>query len=582
MSIPEFTCRVQNLIEAWHIAPVKRANKAFGLADRIKLYEETEKAVTELKGLYGNAENNVNAIANLSKLILASLEKHSHWEFDILAKWIASNSSHAEGPGSSEFVGAYRSLHHLFTIVDKMKTFSTSQTMDIVENGQQLIYQTALEHIDECPNVGPEYGYDTSITYLANLDKGSLFYINQMKNEAPFLIDDIKRLINSYIPTQDLIALKSAEKCNRALILPELIGRLNDGTIGVYDLGLSSIKQQIDFFGEECKKIGNLFISSTRSTDWNIIDWDEIATRFVNLKYLGIKGNNPTILKLEKELTSVKFVELFDISDPYALDHILKKCPSITKLRCLTPHYFNSYNAPLNSINNLGALKNSPFLTDIELVGNFKYVTDLDTCTSLEKLSFINCESLNNINLLQNCSKLSHLSIFQSKISKIQCNLASLKYFYVDNNYRFNEFSFLKGSPNLETLVIKGISLGNNANVLDHGLTITTLELIDFTNLIIPEIKKCASLKTLVLASNFDDAPIDLSEFNDCSSLETLSINKCKISNLSALAVHPTLKNLYLKKCDGMTEIDLAMLERKGIKVFKEKTKKVPRYILWD
>ena len=151
----------------------------------------------------------------------------------------------------------------------------------------------------------------------------------------------------------------------------------------------------------------------------------------------------------------------------------------------------------------------------------------------------------------------------------------------MNNDHLFNILDFLKESPKLEELIIRGVRLPSN--VLNLGLKIHSLELLAFSNLIIPNIKKCTSLKTLILtSSNFEGDPIDLSELNNCLSLETLSLKDCSIANLSALCNHPTLKTLYIKNCGSIADSDIAWLRYNDKEVFCEKAIKIPRHHLLD
>ncbi|HEV8052457.1 MAG TPA: hypothetical protein VGP47_08180, partial [Parachlamydiaceae bacterium] len=470
----ELSESMQRLVDEWYDAPGNgREKKEYNTSEKMKLYERTEHEVTVLKSVFDTNKENLDVIANLSQIINKTFKKYPEWQTVQLVKWISQNTRYEIGPGLS-FTGAYKSLAQIIRIFNDSLDICNPIIMDVID--------------ESLPKKGPEYEYDHSQSAFYNVAEGSLFYMKLENHTIEPLVEDIEKVIISQLDIKSLVALTKTNKSKKKLALSELVERLNQGKINPYDIGLKNDKDLINFLDDECNKIHylNLYNLSLVDTDWN-----ELAKRFDHLNILKVIGDTPTILKMTNKFASVVILELFHISNLKAFDKLVESCPSIKKLLYAAASNFYISRSSDIEITNFSTLKNCPFLTEIEFRGNLPVVTGVDSCKSLEKISFIDCHYLKNIDMLENCPRLTHLSIDHSKITEINGDLTALKYFHADNHYPLKNYDLLNKSTELEVL-----SLGGLGHILKEGLKIKTLELFNFGNSVIQDIKICTSLKT--------------------------------------------------------------------------------------
>ncbi|HEV8051845.1 MAG TPA: hypothetical protein VGP47_05060 [Parachlamydiaceae bacterium] len=537
----------------------------------MKLYEDTENALLFLNSFYKNHKSNNKIIALVSNKLLDRFDKQKTWECDYLAQWIAHHSISANGKitGNLEFIGAYRPLHHLFTILTQMQKTSRSdlEFMDVIFESEETLLK-GLAYIDEF-----------SLKYIT--DMSNTRYIKGAKREEQ-LIGDISKMIFSYLGINDLNAMQASstlnqkivdemlqedikelsftdllnlKKCsqhNEPLVLQEFIVRLNTKMINLAGLNIKTVKEITDFFGNECKKIERITLNEI-----NPADLDELAVHCVNLKHLILYGVNETKeVELTRKFDSLESLELWVINDSDIFNQIIKSCPSITKLNC---HSLQ--------IDNFMVLKKCRFLNEIIFQGEINTLDGLNRCTSLEKVNLDDCSGPLNIRILGECKNLKHLSIYNTEVQDMDFNLPSLISLYV-YSHNFNDFSFLQGSPNFKELIVDELT---NIDALQYCPSITSLQLIDFPNSVMPNIKKCPLITNLLLKGNIsyveDYETTDINELNASKNLESLSIMDCHVADFGVLYNHPSLKELHIKNCENAHTAQ--RLERK-IKVIYE------------
>src|SRR5436309_1000246 len=107
---------MQNLGVLWH----KAANGQIDTSGRMKLYDDTEKAVQFLTRSTKDADKTqMKEIVNLCDAIIQGFNQpNDSLGSDKLAEWVAQNTGIGEG---SQFNGAYPVLHHLFEMMGNVK-----------------------------------------------------------------------------------------------------------------------------------------------------------------------------------------------------------------------------------------------------------------------------------------------------------------------------------------------------------------------------------------------------------------------------------------------------------------------------
>ncbi|HEV8051844.1 MAG TPA: hypothetical protein VGP47_05055 [Parachlamydiaceae bacterium] len=547
--------RWQNIIAKWFSAPDNRKDTS----QRVKLYEKTVLVIDDLIKVYENKEyGNIENIQNLIDTIKEEFYKHTKNDSEALAKWIASNSSHAEGP-SMGVVGAYHRFHQLFSVINQIENdlFSNSNSMDVIE-------------VEE-PR-GLEY-----------INKTAINYIDQMKNEA-ILIDDVKKYIFSLLKVKDLIPtqqtsithqriaceiikerlerykhqalfyLKISNKHNEKLVLPEIIKRLNTEQISIRDLNfteenrllgqITSVKELINFFGNSVDQVSNLDLRNIEFKI-NTTELDEIAETF-NLKSLKLgKGQSFDYLHNNLSLLTSLCIREKHLD---TFSNIQGNYPNLTKLECA------GFGTPYINI-----LDKCPLIN--EIIFNQYYMPlwtlCLMNCKSFKKIIFASCTDQLDLKLLVNFPLLTDVN-FASMTIISSCDLPNISRLGLVDDSVFDS-SILNRFPNLKVLVTNQLS---NFSTFTLSPLITDLKLIDVKEQDI-SILKNTNFKNITLINILE--PININELNECLSMETLDISNCEIKDFDIID-HPSL-NKIICDVDDIKTHTVNTLVNKGVTV---------------
>ncbi|HEV8051843.1 MAG TPA: hypothetical protein VGP47_05050 [Parachlamydiaceae bacterium] len=588
LQIERLSQRLQNIISKWFSASGNRKDTT----QRIKLYEKTDLIIKDLtkiciKKEYGNVEN----LHNLINTFKNEFYKHTKNDSEALAKWIASNSSQAGGTSLNYVVGAYSKFHQLCSVkYMEQGLLSTSNSMDIIEaeesRGIEYILKTSANYMDEMKNDAPFIVDDVQKYIFSYLNLNDLINTQKTSMFNQRIVDEIIKENLKRFKLKDLIVLKESCPHNEMLVLPEIIERLNSEKININELKypyesfndgcrvhackcINSVDDLIDYFGNCVDQVFNLDLSEAEFSTINTIELDDIAENFTNLKRLKLgreEGFGP-LLNEFSSLTSLCIKE----NDLFSFENILQNCPNLTKLECVDFDY-----------SDFKVLDKCSFINEIEFNQYTLPTSNLREmkCNSLKKISFYNFDYKLDFDLFLNFPQLSHLNLNSMEINSY-CELPNITHLTITNcsliGFNFDPKT-LEKFPNLKKLVTDKLS---QFSTFTQCSSLTDLKLINFNMEEISFLKNNPNIKNLTLESNycrvqFDKGyctalPLNISELNECLSLETLQVDDCKIEDFGVLVNHPSLKKLILN--DRCTNIQTAkVLEDKGIEVIVKKS----------
>ncbi|HEV8050909.1 MAG TPA: hypothetical protein VGP47_00325, partial [Parachlamydiaceae bacterium] len=358
-----FKNALDQLESQWHAA----AEKDFKTAARMELYEVTERIVKHLKDDLAK-EGCTEKIIGLCNSIITGFSAHSIGENEMLADWIARHSGHGL---AKELCGAYQSLHELFKVIAK-----ANGCLEIFEPPQRYVKslsELALATIDNLNS--PSF---IKLLNIAYIDAAALGYAERRKLDI--VNCDIKKKIFSYLDERSKKSMHLTSSCYQRMAALDLIEQINLGNKTIKNLGIKSIADLIEYFGEEnCLKITRLDLANYGEIDKKLVD--EIAEKFPKLLHLSLKH--------------------CDLSDETAHHLVcLDKLVSLDLSEC-------------NKITHLGFLLFFLNLKDINLSGcsELKDIGALVNCSALKKLNIGECQRVGDASILKRCTNLQDLNL---------------------------------------------------------------------------------------------------------------------------------------------------------------------------
>jgi Leucine-rich repeat (LRR) protein len=475
--IPDYTKEVQGVVQQWYDA----AEKDLGNDETKQLYQKTDQLVKTFQELKNSGQ--IEKVKGLSNILVQNFNDHSVGESELLAQWAARKDG-------------YWNLHELFQFVADIHDYPQAFTTDY-DNSPMASYLSSIIHVDAA-----------ALSYL--------------KPVIP-KISEMEKTIISKLDINSLILFGQASKHQNQLVKSHLVDFLNNGEITIQDLGLNSVKEITDYFGEDnCKKITRLDLTNVykkiKSYDENYhmmlekysteMEEMNISESFPNLKHFILSDYVP-----EKK---------FSISDLHL--------PSNLESLSLTECKVISYKSVQSSISDLSAIKELKSLKTLNISNNDLKDEDIAFLKELSSLKEINFSknSIKDSDLLLNNKGLVSLDMRNTLIA----DLSFVENFTLLEAICFGHHNFTSDSLNP--------SLFANIKVLEKCESLTSLDIYpltvekEFDGLKLPNLSHLACM----YMRNVDF-------FSDCTSLRSLECGMQE--DLSFFKMRPEITKLVLR-----------------------------------
>lgn len=365
----------------------------------------------------------------------------------------------------------------------------------------------------------------------------------------------------SQFTVKQLLNVGITSKHNKTLVVGELIDRINNNIINPSDLGIHTITNLVDYFGDRCSEIVELDLSSFSEVD--DLEINKLAESFPNIVHLSL--NNAKITRDSVDsISKMVHLENLNLTDCSQLTDIsfVRNFQKITSLNLSGCSLIADF-SPLKDLQSLTTLNLSrcPQITKTDFLENLGITSlDLSGCTQISdfsklhelirlgSLNLSDCKQIMGLNLLEGLKGLTTLNL--SGCSQIR-DFTPLK--------DFKELTILNLSTGVQihasTICVSGYSLSDLTLLQEmHGLT--TLSLSGCTE--VKDLKPLQSLQRLTsLDLSWCKGITDLSPLQSLQELTDLNLSHCEgITDLEPLQGLPNLKSLNLSGSINITDFN--------------------------
>ncbi|KAI3691952.1 hypothetical protein L6452_31755 [Arctium lappa] len=331
---------------------------------------------------------------------------------------------------------------------------------------------------------------------------------------------------------------------------------------------LNELKQE---FFNNMPKLQSLHLSELQITSL-----PESVYSLAELQWLVIK-DCPHLTRV-KNLAKLKHLMVLDLSGNVSLDYVDKNFLEFKNLQILNLSNTMVSTTPL--LRNLEKLTHL-LLCDCKKLGRLRSLTSLGSLQTLDLFGSTNFEEFHDPSL-RNLSSLRTLNLSGTTLERLPTNVANPRCLYLKNCLRLQQLSCIEPLVDLEVLDLSGSKNLNDIedDFFDRMTCLRVLNLSETNVKVLPSLSNLSNLRELFLSRcpslielpSLESATrLEVLDVSHCGSLEDiayisfermihlqkLDLSETKIKYLPALPNPSSLRQLVLKNCSVLQNLEL-------------------------